>query len=185
MGRIRRVVTPANVIASMALFVALGGTGWAAQVIGNNSVGTPQLKSNAVSAPKLAEQCGDDAEDRERRRDQVEDRQGRSHDRCHRQGRRHAPSKHRRGRARRRVAEQDQHRELGRRDGSGEQRRHRRDGDLRRAARRRSAEAGTPASTASRSPKGRPRTEPAGAVSFATGFQQPATVTASAVCAAP
>ena len=54
MGRIRRVVTPANVIASMALFVALGGTGWAAQVIGNNSVGTPQLKSNAVSAPKLA-----------------------------------------------------------------------------------------------------------------------------------
>jgi hypothetical protein len=54
MGRIRRVVTPANVIASMALFVALGGTGWAAQVIANNSVGTPQLKSNAVSAPKLA-----------------------------------------------------------------------------------------------------------------------------------
>jgi hypothetical protein len=54
MGRVRRVVTPANVIASMALFVALGGTGWAAQVIGNNSVGTPQLKSNAVTAPKLA-----------------------------------------------------------------------------------------------------------------------------------
>jgi hypothetical protein len=46
--------TPANLIACAALFVALGGTGWAGQVLSKNSVGTPQLKSNAVTASKLA-----------------------------------------------------------------------------------------------------------------------------------
>jgi hypothetical protein len=48
------MLTPANVIACVALFVALGGTGWAGQVIGHNSVGTPQLKSNAVTTSKIA-----------------------------------------------------------------------------------------------------------------------------------
>ena len=39
MRRVRRVLTPANVIACIALFVALGGTGWAGQVIGRGAVG--------------------------------------------------------------------------------------------------------------------------------------------------
>jgi len=47
-------LTPANVIACTALFVALGGTGWAGQVIGRGAVGTPQLKSNSVTASKIA-----------------------------------------------------------------------------------------------------------------------------------
>ena len=54
MRRLRRVLTPANVIACTALFVALGGTGWAGQVIGRGAVGTVQLKSNAVTASKIA-----------------------------------------------------------------------------------------------------------------------------------
>ena len=54
MTRARRLFTPANVIACVALFVALGGTGWAGQVIGHGSVGSVQLKSNAVTASKIA-----------------------------------------------------------------------------------------------------------------------------------
>ena len=54
MRRLRRVLTPANVIACTALFVALGGTGWAGQVIGRGAVGSTQLKSNAVTSSKIA-----------------------------------------------------------------------------------------------------------------------------------
>ena len=54
MRRPRRVLTPANVIACTALFVALGGTGWAGQVIGRGAVGSTQLKSNAVTSSKIA-----------------------------------------------------------------------------------------------------------------------------------
>jgi hypothetical protein len=50
---IRRRPSPAIVIASMALMVALGGTGYAAIVIPNNSVGTAQLKNNAVISSKV------------------------------------------------------------------------------------------------------------------------------------
>ncbi len=42
------------VISLLALFVALGGTGWAAQVLGRGSVGTAQLARDAVTAPKIA-----------------------------------------------------------------------------------------------------------------------------------
>jgi hypothetical protein len=44
----------ANVVAYCALFVALGGTSYAAIGIPRNSVGTPQLRSAAVTANKLA-----------------------------------------------------------------------------------------------------------------------------------
>jgi hypothetical protein len=44
----------ANVIAYSALFVALGGTSYAAISIPKNSVGTPQLRGAAVTANKLA-----------------------------------------------------------------------------------------------------------------------------------
>ena len=45
--------SPATVIASIALLVALGGTGYAAVVLAPNSVGTPQLKNNAVNSAKV------------------------------------------------------------------------------------------------------------------------------------
>jgi hypothetical protein len=57
MRRARRLFTPANAIACLALFVALGGTGWAGQVIGRNSVGRAQLKTNAVTTSKLADRA--------------------------------------------------------------------------------------------------------------------------------
>jgi hypothetical protein len=50
---IRRRVSPALVIASIALLVALGGTGYAAIALPANSVGTAQLKNGAVTAAKV------------------------------------------------------------------------------------------------------------------------------------
>jgi hypothetical protein len=44
----------ANAIAYLALFVALGGTSYAAISIPRNSVGTRQLRNGAVTAGKLA-----------------------------------------------------------------------------------------------------------------------------------
>lgn len=43
-----------NVVAYLALFVALGGTSYAAISIPRNSVGTRQLRNGAVTAAKLA-----------------------------------------------------------------------------------------------------------------------------------
>jgi hypothetical protein len=43
----------ANVVASLALFLTLGGVGYAATQLPNNSVGTPQLKANAVTSGKV------------------------------------------------------------------------------------------------------------------------------------
>ena len=54
MRRATRLLTPANVLAGLALFLALGGTGWAGQVIGHGAVGTVQLKGEAVTAGKIA-----------------------------------------------------------------------------------------------------------------------------------
>jgi hypothetical protein len=45
--------SPAMVVALLALFVALGGTSYAALNLPRNSVGTRQLKKNAVTAAKL------------------------------------------------------------------------------------------------------------------------------------
>lgn len=52
-------LTYANLMATLALFVALGGTGYAATTIvssqiANGAVTTPKLASGAVTAPKLA-----------------------------------------------------------------------------------------------------------------------------------
>jgi hypothetical protein len=52
-ARVRPRLTYANVIASLALFIALGGGSYAALQIPKNSVGTPQLKRNAVTSPKV------------------------------------------------------------------------------------------------------------------------------------
>jgi hypothetical protein len=56
MKRFRPRLTYANVIASLALFVALGGSAVAGG-LAKNSVGPNQLKKGAVSAPKLAKQA--------------------------------------------------------------------------------------------------------------------------------
>ena len=48
-----RAPSPAFVISLIALFVALGGTGYAAIHLPKNSVGTKQLKKNAVTGVKI------------------------------------------------------------------------------------------------------------------------------------
>ncbi len=55
MKRLRAHLTYANVIATLALFIALaGGTAVAAkQLLPNNSVGTKQLKNNSITAAKV------------------------------------------------------------------------------------------------------------------------------------
>ncbi|HEX5929618.1 MAG TPA: hypothetical protein VFY48_09515 [Solirubrobacterales bacterium] len=53
LARVRSKVTYANVVASLALFVALGGISYAAIAIPSNSVGTPQLKAGAVTGAKV------------------------------------------------------------------------------------------------------------------------------------
>ena len=45
--------SPATVIASIALLVALAGTGYAASSLPANSVGNKQLQANAVTSPKV------------------------------------------------------------------------------------------------------------------------------------
>src|SRR5687767_1196565 len=45
--------SPALVVASLALLVALSGTGYAAVVLPRGSVGTVQLKNGAVTSPKV------------------------------------------------------------------------------------------------------------------------------------
>ena len=53
MKRRLRAPCPALVIALIALFVALGGTSYAAITLPKNSVGTKQLKKNAVTGVKI------------------------------------------------------------------------------------------------------------------------------------
>lgn len=54
MQQIRKRLTYANVMSSLALFLVLaGGTAFAASQLGKNSVGTKQLKKNAVTAAKI------------------------------------------------------------------------------------------------------------------------------------
>ena len=53
--RLRKLPSPAMVLAATALLVALGGTSIAAvSQIPRASVGAPQLKSNAVTGAKIA-----------------------------------------------------------------------------------------------------------------------------------
>ena len=52
-SRARARATYANVIATLALFVALGGTGYAAATLARNSVGAKQIKQGAVRTSEL------------------------------------------------------------------------------------------------------------------------------------
>ncbi|MCB0828874.1 MAG: hypothetical protein KDB62_08720 [Solirubrobacterales bacterium] len=45
--------TYANVVATLAIFIALGGISYAATNLGKNSVGTKQIKKKAVTTPKI------------------------------------------------------------------------------------------------------------------------------------
>ena len=54
MRRLRDKLTYANVMASAAVFIALGGSAYAALRVPPNSVGTRQLKAGAVTTGKLA-----------------------------------------------------------------------------------------------------------------------------------
>lgn len=53
MSAITSRLSYANVIASLALFIALGGVSWATVSLPRASVGNPQLKANAVSTEKV------------------------------------------------------------------------------------------------------------------------------------
>jgi hypothetical protein len=52
-ARLRSRLTYANVIASLALFMAMGGTGYAALNLPKASVGAKQLKAGSVTAKKV------------------------------------------------------------------------------------------------------------------------------------
>lgn len=58
---IREHLTYANVIATLALFIALGGAGYAATQLPRNSVGSGQLKAGAVTAAKIKDGAVDGA----------------------------------------------------------------------------------------------------------------------------
>src|SRR3954453_10099035 len=53
-ARIRSKLTYANVVATLALFLALGGGAYAAFKLPKNSVGSKQIKKNAVNSSKVA-----------------------------------------------------------------------------------------------------------------------------------
>jgi hypothetical protein len=53
MTKVRKRLTFANVVACLALFVALGGASYAATALPKNSVGSKQLKKNAVTTLKI------------------------------------------------------------------------------------------------------------------------------------
>ena len=53
MRRLRERLTFANVTASLALFIALGGTSYAAITLPRNSVGTNQLRTGAVRSVEV------------------------------------------------------------------------------------------------------------------------------------
>ena len=51
--RIRCRLNYADVVATLALFIALGGVSWAAVKLPRNSVGGPQIRTNAVTGAKV------------------------------------------------------------------------------------------------------------------------------------
>jgi hypothetical protein len=53
MRKVRERLSYANVIATLALFLALGGVSYAATQLPKNSVGAKQLKKNAVTSSKV------------------------------------------------------------------------------------------------------------------------------------
>lgn len=57
MKQIRKHITYANVMSSIAVFLVLGGAAFAATVLPKNSVGTKQLVNNAVTTAKIKKEA--------------------------------------------------------------------------------------------------------------------------------
>ncbi len=57
MKKLRPRLTFANVTSMLALFIALGGSAYAATHLKKNSVGTKQIKNNAVTSAKLKKEA--------------------------------------------------------------------------------------------------------------------------------
>ena len=55
--RFRDQLTYANVMATIAVFIALGGASYAAIQLPKNSVGTKQMKKNAVTTAKIKKEA--------------------------------------------------------------------------------------------------------------------------------
>src|SRR5262245_13928183 len=53
MSKLRARLTYANVMATIAVFIALGGASYAATQLPKNSVGSKQLRKNAVNSAKV------------------------------------------------------------------------------------------------------------------------------------
>jgi len=53
MKDVRRKLTYANVVATLALFIALGGATYAATKLPKNSIGAKQIKKNSVNSAKV------------------------------------------------------------------------------------------------------------------------------------
>jgi hypothetical protein len=53
LARLRAHLSYANVAATLALFIALGGTSYAAATLARNSVGSAQIRANAVGASEI------------------------------------------------------------------------------------------------------------------------------------
>jgi hypothetical protein len=66
LARLRARVTYANITATVALFVALGGTSYAALTLPRNSVGSAQIRKNAVSASEIRARAVGSSEIRDR-----------------------------------------------------------------------------------------------------------------------
>ncbi|HKP90239.1 MAG TPA: hypothetical protein VJT75_09720 [Thermoleophilaceae bacterium] len=65
MRELRDHLTYANAMSTIAVFLAIGGIGWAASTLPPKSVGTAQLKKNAVTSPKIqnSQVTGDDVKE--------------------------------------------------------------------------------------------------------------------------
>jgi hypothetical protein len=64
--RLRARLTYANVTATLALFVALGGTSYAAATLAKNSVGSAQIRANAVGSSEIRSNAVSSSELRDR-----------------------------------------------------------------------------------------------------------------------
>ena len=64
--RLRARLTYANVTATLALFVALGGTSYAAATLARNSVGSAQIRANAVGSSEIRRSAVSSSEIRDR-----------------------------------------------------------------------------------------------------------------------
>jgi hypothetical protein len=66
LARVRARITYANLTATLALFIALGGTSYAALTLPRNSVGSSQIRANAVGPSEIRSRAVGSSELRDR-----------------------------------------------------------------------------------------------------------------------